>query len=204
MGPPLRAQAAAAPFAVLDAVARAPGTPHAAVVCAGSPYFAQCLARHLHKEADLVLLEFAVNDGHNNQGTVASVETIVRRVTRERGGFGSRPAIALVHWYDRWPGREEGRESRGSSRSEWKPEWDKSVEGLLSPLSMYYVVASLSMRNALLYDDLRKVPGFAFDDFSVKYVALNGCRGPLAHADLRALSVLPPAAGTTRTRGATA
>lgn len=34
--------------------------------CAGSPYFAQCLARHLHKEADLVLLEFAVNDGHNS------------------------------------------------------------------------------------------------------------------------------------------
>ena len=116
----------------------------------------------------------------------------MRRVTRERGGFGSRPAIALVHWYDRWPGREEGRESRGSSRAEWKPEWDKSVEGLLSPLSQYYDVASLvrelemampawadrrvlsvlhaqSMRNALLYDDLRKVPGFSFDDFSVNW-----------------------------------
>ena len=149
---------------------RWPGRRHiyanGAIAATGSPYFAQCLGRHLHKEADLVLLEFAVNDGHGNQGTVASVETIVRRVTRERGGFGARPAMALVHWYDRWPGREEGRESRNSSRAAWHPEWATSVEGMLGPLAQYYDIASISMRNALLYEDLRVVSGFAFDDFS--------------------------------------
>ena len=113
-----------------------------------------------------MLLEFAVNDGHGNQGTVASVETIVRRVTRERGGFGARPAMALVHWYDRWPGREEGPESRNSSRAAWHPEWATSVEGMLSPLAQYYDIASLSLRNALLYDDLRVVSGFEFSAFS--------------------------------------
>jgi len=111
-------------------------------------------------------MEFAVNDGHGNKGSVASVETIVRRITRDRGGFESRPALALVHWWDRWPGREEGREARGSSRAKWKPEWDGSAESQLAPLAQYYDVSSLSLRNALMYDDLRNVSGFSFDDFS--------------------------------------
>ncbi len=74
---------------------------------AGSAHFAQCLRYQLHPKADLVLLEFSVNDGHNNAGSMSSVEGIVRRISAERGGFAARPAIAFVNWWDHWPGRND-------------------------------------------------------------------------------------------------
>ncbi len=60
----------------------------------------------------MVLLEFSVNDGHGNPGSLASVEGIVRRISAERGGFPARPALALVHWWDRWPGRDDNAEHK--------------------------------------------------------------------------------------------
>jgi hypothetical protein len=64
----------------------------------GSSHFAQCLRYHLHPSADVVLLEFSVNDGHGNEGSTASIERIVRRVLHTRGGMDAGPSLLLVNW----------------------------------------------------------------------------------------------------------
>ena len=130
-----------------------------------------------------MLLEFAVNDGHGNKGSLSSVETILRRVTYQRGGYSARPAIALVNWWDRWPGREDGPEARGRSRAEWTPKgYDVSFETVTSSLAHYYDVPSLSLRDALMQIDLQRVAGFSFEDFSENWVHPNA-RGHRMMAD---------------------
>ena len=118
---------------------------------------------HLHPTADLVLLEFAVNDGHGNPGSLASVEGIVRRATTMSSG---RAALALVSWWDHWPGRDDNPEHTRAVSDSWRPEWENSAESKYDLVAQYYDVAALSLRNALLYEDLKNVSGFAFDDFA--------------------------------------
>lgn len=52
-----------------------------------------------------MLLEFAVNDGHNNPASLASAEGVVRRVSATHAG--APPAVALVNWWDHWPGWDD-------------------------------------------------------------------------------------------------
>ena len=46
----------------------------------GAAYFQSCLHKHLHPEADLILLDFAVNGA-----TVSEVERVVRLILHARG-----------------------------------------------------------------------------------------------------------------------
>ncbi len=123
-----------------------------------------------------MLLEFAVNDGHNNEGSLGSVEGIVRRITAQRGGVAARPAIALVSWcaprmrqrcpracgcsrerhgtarallrFDNWPQRPD----RPPHEAEWKVRWDHSAEDIFAEVTQYYDVSSLSLRDALMLE----------------------------------------------------
>jgi hypothetical protein len=123
-----------------------------------------------------VLLEFAVNDGHNNEGSLGSVEGIVRRITAQRGGGAARAAIALVSWcathapplptstrgcsrerpgtarallrFDNWPQRPD----RPPHEAEWKVRWDHSAEDIFAEVTQYYDVSSLSLRDALMLE----------------------------------------------------
>jgi hypothetical protein len=109
----IRSAAARARACALFSLSLTPGlssdmcTPRPAHYCApcapGSAHFAQCLRYHLHPKADVVLLEFSVNDGHGNEGSTASVERIVRRVLHTRGGIDAGPALLIVNWWDHWP-----------------------------------------------------------------------------------------------------
>jgi hypothetical protein len=145
----------------------------------GSAHFAQCLRYHLHPSADLVLLEFSVNDGHGNLGSTANVERIVRRILHTRGGMDASPALLIVNWWDHWAGctdntakaKDRASHTRGGRKSsaqtppadrnicffarnaaKWQPMWERSSEAAFAAVAQYYDLSSVSLRDALMLE----------------------------------------------------
>jgi hypothetical protein len=112
-----------------------------------------CLRYHLIPNADIVLMDFAVNDGKDALG---SVEGIVRRV--RHGAKGAGPVLLFVNWGHSWPGEPGKRES-------WTPTPPES-ETMIESVSAYYDLPCISMRRALLADDLQSTPGSSYPDWA--------------------------------------
>ena len=128
-----------------------------AVPATGSQHFAVCLKYHVHARSDLVLLEFAVNDGGSGP---SGPEGVVRRI-RASATTPTGPAILFVSYHDGWFGAHG--EGHGNV---WTPRMFDQPEEVFTAVSQWYDLSSLSMRNALMADDLRNVSGFSFADFS--------------------------------------
>ena len=125
-----------------------------AVPATGSAHFVTCLRYHLASNASLILLDFSVNDGKDALG---SVEGIVRRV-RHQVKEGPGPVLMFVNWAHSWPGEPGKRES-------WTPE-PPETEAMIESVAGYYDLPTVSMRRALLADDLRSTPGSSYADFA--------------------------------------
>jgi hypothetical protein len=48
----------------------------------------------------------------------------------------------------------------------WHAQWEGSAESVYAAVTQYYDLSALSLRDALMLEDLRNVSGFAFPDFS--------------------------------------
>ena len=131
-----------------------------AVPATGSQHFATCLKYHMHPRSNLVLLEFAVNDGGSGP---SGSETVIRRI-RAASTTRTGPAILFVNYHDGWFG------ANGAGHGDvWKPRFfdaDHISEAVFNSVAQYYDVSSLSMRNALLVDDMRNVSGFNYATFA--------------------------------------
>ena len=128
-----------------------------AVPATGSQHFATCLKYHVHANSNLVLLEFAVNDGGSGP---SGPEGVVRRI-RASATTNTGPAILFVSYHDGWFG------AQGAGHGDvWLPRVFDQPEEAFTATAQWYDTASLSMRNALMADDLRNVPGFNYAEFS--------------------------------------
>ena len=62
----------------------------------GTMHYSQCLWHAVPPDLDVVMIEFAVNEG-NNPGCDASMELIVRRLQLKAPGA----ALMIINWHDR-------------------------------------------------------------------------------------------------------
>ncbi len=134
-----------------------------AVPSTGPPFFAACLEYRVPADAALVLLEFTVN-GLNSQASLAGMEGTVRRLLQRGNGSAVPPALLLVDWFTRFPGI--ARAHPGGPAPQASAGWFTDTGAANSgPVGEYYDVPRVSMRSALLADDVAATPGLRFEDW---------------------------------------
>jgi len=125
-----------------------------AVPATGSDFFSLCVERHVHRESDVVFMEFSVNDaGGADAGVLQQQELVIRRLRRMLPDA----ALVFVHFWNHFPERNDPL---------WEPEWFVSPEVQTTALAQYYDVTSLSLRNAVLpsvLGGIRQTSDFAQD-----------------------------------------
>ena len=72
-----------------------------AVPCTTSAYFSACHDVHVPRDADVVILDFSVNDWHNPSGPpfLNDVRGAFERLLRKLLNYPNRPAVVLMHAY---------------------------------------------------------------------------------------------------------
>lgn len=134
----------------------------------GSNYFAPCLHKHLDEKADLILLDFAVNGAR-----IDEVEQIVRKILHPHGGMGdAAPAIVFVNYWNYWPGRDDevGQMYNKRTGGRWLPaNWTHGAplednESNIDVVASYYDIPSLSLRTAIMYENINNASGFGWHD----------------------------------------
>ncbi|KAI7839286.1 hypothetical protein COHA_006984 [Chlorella ohadii] len=115
--------------------------------------YAPCLRHHVPQDADLVVLEFTVNE--RAEAPMTSPERrSYEQVIRQLLGYPSQPAVLLLHTYAWWEARGDGLD-RGLFYH--PPEQD------LTLFSHYYDLPSLSLRAATWHLQRAGVPRFKVD-----------------------------------------
>ena len=131
-----------------------------AVPATGAYYFVNCLSRHVHPSADLVLLDFAVNGA-----SVRDTEGIVRRLLAAHGGLSYSPLIFFVNFWNNWPGRNDE-----FTLQPWRSLIASSGllddnESHITVVATYYDCMCASMRYAYLFEDIHREPGFEYENY---------------------------------------
>jgi len=143
-----------------------------AIPSTGAPFFASCLDYRVPADADLVLLEFAMNGGD-----MAGVEGVVR-------GLMARPkppCILFMDWYQYWPGefRVKGVTGTGQTTPPWTShDWFLTATTRISAVAQHYDLPQVNMRAALWAEDMAQTPGLRWEDFGHDWTHPNG----LGHA----------------------
>jgi UDP-glucose:glycoprotein glucosyltransferase len=127
-----------------------------AVPATGAYYFVNCLSRHIHPAADMVLIEFAVNGA-----SIKDTEGIVRRIMKAHGGLNYDPLIVFVNFWNNWPGRNDT-----YALHPWRSLIDQDDnESHITVVATYYDCVCLSMRYAYIFEDLHNISGFSYEDY---------------------------------------
>ncbi|KAK9826476.1 hypothetical protein WJX81_003204 [Elliptochloris bilobata] len=127
---------------------------NAARASTGSPYYASCLHDQVPQEdADLVFLEFDVNDNvqtpYMNNGHRRSLEVLMRKLLQ----FPNHPAVVYLHWWS--PSLNQGQRSF----------WNHTVQPESGLLASYYGLPALSARDVFFQRWARNDVGFRSRDF---------------------------------------
>jgi len=138
-----------------------------AVAASGPSYMEHCLHWHVIDEADLVLVEYAVNlDDKDKAGELASFERMLRKLLR----MPRQPAVLLINTMELHPPKGKGLttgshmaftgtkayldgysdgQPGGEDLSFEYPAW---AEDGIAKLAQYYGVPSISLRDALFHE----------------------------------------------------
>ena len=145
-----------------------------AVAASGPSYMEHCLHWHVVDEADLVLVEYAVNlDDNFKAGELASFERMLRKLLT----MPRQPAVLLVNTMELHP--PKGKNKHGSQMaftgnkafldgySDGQPssddmsfEYPAWAEDGITQLGQYYGVPSVSLRDALFHELKAQDPRF--------------------------------------------
>lgn len=126
-----------------------------AVPATGASYFVSCLFRHVHPNADLYLIDLAVNGAG-----LKDTEGIVRQLMHARGGVSHSPLIFFVNFWNNWPGRNDE-----LAKKPWRTLIGDDDETHINTVAMYYDCMCASMRNAYMYEDMHNEPGFDYESY---------------------------------------
>lgn len=155
-----------------------------AVGGAGAAFFNSCLGARIplgDPTLALVFVEVAVN---SNQYDLAGVEGIVRGLLGRRNAAQPEPiAIVFVDWHRRFPGflAQQG--------LPFQHEWLDGASRITSVVASYYDIPLVSMRSALLAEDMAGTAGLSWRDFGADWIHANDLGHQLiSHAVLHALT----------------
>ena len=146
-----------------------------AVAASGPSYMEHCLHWHVIDEADLVLVEYAVNlDANDKAGELASFERMLRKLL----SMPRQPAILLVNTMELHPPKErktkqgsqmaftgnkaylDGYSDGAPSGDDMKFEYPAWAEDGITQLGQYYGVPAVSLRDALFHELKAQDPRF--------------------------------------------
>ncbi len=136
-----------------------------AVAASGPSYMEHCLHWHVVDEADLVLIEYAVNlDEKDKQAELASFERMLRKLL----AMPRQPALVLVNTMELFPPKSkcancamaftgpkaylDGYSDGAPSKEDMLFEYPAWAEDGMTRLAQYYGVPAVSLRDALFHE----------------------------------------------------
>ncbi|CAL5223929.1 g6531 [Coccomyxa viridis] len=140
---------------------------NSAVSATTSSYTSQCMHDFVPADADLVLVEFSVNDwevvdAQNFAWMDNSLRRGFERLIRKLLGMDSSPAVLLLHWW---------------APLHFKSSFWNVAEDELDTIGSYYDLQSISYRNAMYKLIMADQPGFRLEEIMCDIVHPN----PLGH-----------------------
>ena len=144
-----------------------------AVAASGPSYMEHCLHWHVVDNADVVLVEYAVNlDEHDRAGELASFERMLRKLLR----MPRQPAVILVNTMELFPPRDacpacgmafsgnkaylDGYSDGAPSAEDMRFEYPAWAEDGIARMGRYYGVPTVSLRDALFHELKAREPTF--------------------------------------------